>query len=159
MWDGYEDDEANLEEVYEAEEQNKPDGDPDLYDDVDEHVRKVGAALAPDIADIQENLENNSIHKQNEEEIQFVEEEPVRMHGYGLRPNCGPSFAYCFGFEEEATEGENGVAFVQEAKQICKTDEFEPQSMHTLLCEYLFTQMSAKQGIRKHGQAAIKSID
>ncbi|KAL7578925.1 hypothetical protein ACA910_006899 [Epithemia clementina (nom. ined.)] len=147
VWDGYEDDEANPEEGYEAEEQNEPDGDPDLYVDVDEHVRELGAALAPDIANIQEDFENNSVHKQDEEEIHFVEEKPVRIHGYGLRPNRGPLSAYRFGFEEEATEGANGVAFVQEAKGIFKAEEFEPQSMHTLLCEYLFTQMSAKQDI------------
>ncbi|KAL7557348.1 hypothetical protein ACA910_003253 [Epithemia clementina (nom. ined.)] len=144
-WEGYQEDAAGPEEADEAEEQNKPDEDPALYIDVDEHMRKLGAALAPEIANFQEDLENDSVHDQDEEEIQFMEDEPTRAHGYNLRPNREPSFAYRFGFEEEAPEGANGVAFVQEATQICDAEEFEPQSMHTLLCKYLFTQMSAKR--------------
>ena len=50
---------------------------------------------------------------------------------------------------------EYGMQFLQQA--IEKVD-VEPRDLHEYVCHYMFTQMTADAGIKKHGQVAVEVL-
>ncbi|KAL7563159.1 hypothetical protein ACA910_014438 [Epithemia clementina (nom. ined.)] len=73
-------------------------------------------------------------------------QQPINAR-YGLRPNRQLNFNYRYDHQ----------TFMQSAEALLAT-EFNPQAFHHLVCGYVMNQMTAKQGIRKHGQVAVEAL-
>ena len=134
------------------------------------------------MTDIGDNTDNHEIENvedegaQNEERDEFPDvseeyeddhdmDEPTdnaeTRHEYSLRGNRERSYAHRLDHQMDMTDGATSYLHVQLLQQAIKhatTNVNDRTPIHSLMANFIFTQMSAKAGIKKHGQRAIDAL-
>jgi len=177
-----EDEGAGVDEGDEAEGpfQNKDgddDGDPDdvnphdhddkgdeVADDHDYDVMEENPEADGNVDDANEHDVAEDEHGENEGAVETVsegEEEPDEgSHGYNLRPHR--ACAYDHRLDHQMDEPARTKSYVRENIQLLQTAVEhlgrDPSDVHRYICGFMMTQMTAKAGIKKHGQVAVDAL-
>jgi hypothetical protein len=114
---------------------------------------------------------DNPIDAVDTDPIVVPDQAVAHTHGHNLRGNRrnyghrldhimddaenGKTYDASFLQDYEPEHKVYGTQFLQQA--IEKVDE-EPRDLHEYVCNYMFTQMTADAGIKKHGQLAVEAL-
>ena len=121
--------------------------------------------IEPEVVEKVTAINNDDVSDDRVSEMPTPPEPPT--HGYNLRNrdelNQGPSFNDQF--DDPASNQSYAPAHLQFFQQSVSGMVEDPQSMHDHLCdlyerivEFSFNQMAAKDGIAKHGEAAVMAL-
>ena len=129
----------------------------DHDDDVD------GEGVEDEGAQIEEREEFPDVSEDFEDDHDTVEttDENEPRHEYSLRRNRERSYAHRFDHQMDMADGATSymhIQFLQRAINHATTNVNDRTPIHSLMANFIFTQMSAKAGIKKHGQRAIDAL-
>ena len=120
-----------------------------------------------DSSDSYSSIEEEEVNEETSHNVFPRENESFQVGGHNLRTRRAPNYdRYNDGHNFPAHDSDYAAQFSQQhsiIEQYMKTDEQvimenNDKSINELITGFVFTQMSAKKGIHKHGKLAIQAI-
>ena len=94
-------------------------------------------------------------------EATAMSEDDMPQHEYNLRSDRTRSYSHRLDHQMDTADGSTSymhMQFLQRAIRHATTNVNERKPIHSLVAHFIFTQMSAQAGIKKHGQKAIDAL-
>ena len=94
-------------------------------------------------------------------EATAMSEDDMPRHEYNLRSDRTRSYSHRLDHQMDTADGSTSymhMQFLQRAIRHATTNVNKRKPIHSLVAHFIFTQMSAQAGIKKHGQKAIDAL-